>query len=102
MSSDFKIRHIGPFGKARQDLLDAIGHESIDSLVDQVVPRSIQWKEFMGLPEALSESGALAALKEKFSKNRLLKPLIGQGYSGTINHGGGSHWFKIGQCLLIR
>ena len=84
MSSDFKIRHIGPFGKARQDLLDAIGHESIDSLVDQVVPRSIQWKEFMGLPEALSESGALAALKEKFSKNRLLKPLIGQGYSGTI------------------
>ncbi len=84
MSSKFATRHIGPQGHSRQELLDAIGYDSLDSLVDRVVPKSIQWDEPMGLPKALSESGALASLKEKFSQNVLLKPLIGQGYSGTI------------------
>lgn len=84
MSAPFANRHIGPWDHSRQELLDAIGYESLDALVDKVVPKSIQWDGSPDLPAALSESGALAALKEKFSKNVLLKPLIGQGYSGTI------------------
>ena len=84
MSSPFAKRHIGPWDHSRQELLDVIGYDSLDSLVDKVVPGGIQWEEGPDLPVALSESDALASLKEKFSTNVLLKPLIGQGYSGTI------------------
>ncbi len=84
MSQSFSNRHIGPQGNSRRDLLEAIGYESLEALTECVVPSEIQWNEGPDLPEPLSESEALAALKETFSKNRLLKPLIGQGYSGTI------------------
>jgi len=84
MSAPFAKRHIGPWNHSRQELLDAIGYDSLDALVAKVVPGEIQWKEGPDLPAALSESDALAALKEKFSTNVVLKPLIGQGYSGTI------------------
>lgn len=84
MSAQFANRHIGPWNHSRQELLDAIGYDSLEALVDLVVPGEIQWDGAPDLPAALSESDALAVLKEKFSKNLLLKPLIGQGYSGTI------------------
>ncbi|MFT6861890.1 MAG: glycine dehydrogenase [Akkermansiaceae bacterium] len=84
MSAPFAKRHIGPWNHSRQELLDVIGYDSLDALVAKVVPGEIQWKEGPDLPAAFSESGALAALKEKFSTNVVLKPLIGQGYYGTI------------------
>lgn len=36
MSTSFTKRHIGPWGHARQELLDTIGNESLDTLVDRV------------------------------------------------------------------
>jgi len=84
MSAPFANRHIGPWDDSRQDLLKAIGYESLESLVQQVVPATIQWDAGPQLASALSEAEALAQLKERFSKNVLLKSFIGQGYSGTI------------------
>ena len=84
MSAPFANRHIGPCHQSRQELLEAIGYDSLEALLDKVVPGEIQWKEGPELPEALSESDALASLHKTFSKNKVLKPLIGQGYSGTI------------------
>lgn len=84
MRSSFANRHIGPWDHSRQELLDSIGYDSLASLVDKVVPESIQWTGSPDLPAALSEDAALASLREKLSSNLLLKPLIGQGYSGTI------------------
>ena len=84
MSAPFAKRHIGPWDHSRQELLEAIGYDSLDALVDKVVPDKIQWEEGPELPEALSEAGALKQLKETFSDNILLKSLIGQGYYGTI------------------
>ena len=84
MSAPFANRHIGPWDHSRQELLDAIGYESLDALVNKVVPEKIHWEEGPKLPDALSEAGALKQLKETFSENVLLKPLIGQGYYGTM------------------
>jgi len=84
MSEPFARRHIGSSVSSRQDLLDAIGYSTLEDLVTKVVPQAIQWKEGPELPDALSESEALAHLHAIFSKNRLLKSMIGQGYSGTI------------------
>eukprot|EP00095_Tigriopus_kingsejongensis_P009134 snap_masked-scaffold5131_size4974-processed-gene-0.1 protein:Tk09134 transcript:snap_masked-scaffold5131_size4974-processed-gene-0.1-mRNA-1 annotation:"glycine dehydrogenase" len=84
MSTPFANRHIGPWHHSRQELLDAIGYDSLDALVENIVPKGIQWAEGADLPPALTETDALASLHRTFSKNVLLKPLIGQGYSGTI------------------
>ena len=84
MSEPFARRHIGSSTSSRQDLLDAIGYPTLEELVAKVVPSAIQWKEGPELPSALSESEALDRLHAIFSKNRLLKSMIGQGYSGTI------------------
>ena len=84
MSEPFAGRHIGSSTSSRQDLLDAIGYSTLEELVAKVVPSAIQWKEGPELPSALSESEALDRLHAIFSKNRLLKSMIGQGYSGTI------------------
>lgn len=84
MSTEFALRHIGPHGDSRQEILEELGYRTLDDLVSRVVPKSIRLKSEIGLPEALSEADALAQLKEKFSKNILLKSMIGQGYSGTI------------------
>jgi glycine dehydrogenase len=64
--------------------LTAIGYESLEALLEEVVPEEIQWSEGPELPPARSESAALADLRGVFSKNKVLKSLIGQGYSGTI------------------
>ena len=84
MSVSFANRHIGPWGQSRQDLLNAIGHPTLESLLGRVVPEEIQWETGPELPEALSESAALESLRDIFSRNKVLKSLIGQGYSGTI------------------
>lgn len=84
MSAPFARRHIGPGRESRQELLEAIGHDSLESLVEKVVPRGIQWAEGPDLPPALSEAEALASLKATLSQNEVLKSCLGQGYSGTI------------------
>lgn len=84
MSVSFANRHIGPWDQSRQELLDTIGYRSLDALLDKVVPESIQWEEGPDLPPAFTETGALEALHKTLSSNIVLKPLIGQGYSGTI------------------
>lgn len=84
MSEPFARRHLGSWGDGRRELLDEIGFATVEDLVEKVVPESIQWKGEPDLPEALSEREALTKLKGILSQNKLLKPLIGQGYSGTI------------------
>ncbi len=84
MSVSFANRHIGPWGQSRQELLAAIGYPSLEDLLDKVVPEPIQWAEGPDLPAARSETAALSDLHQTFSRNKLLKSLIGQGYAGTI------------------
>ncbi|CAJ0924214.1 unnamed protein product [Ranitomeya imitator] len=39
---DFAERHIGPGDKEKRDMLQTLGMESIDELIDQTVPSSIR------------------------------------------------------------
>src|SRR5690606_23785078 len=48
------------------------------------VPASIRLATPPELPDALTESEALAELRGIMGRNRLLRSLIGQGYHGTI------------------
>ena len=81
--SDFRSRHLGAIGSDRQEMLTAIGYESLDTLADAAVPAGIRLEKELVLPDAKSEPGALAWLRSIFSKNVLKKSCIGQGYYGT-------------------
>src|SRR5512133_4060757 len=83
-SQTFSPRHIGPQVDDREKMLAALGLSSLEELVDQSLPQSIRSTKPLALPPALSESEALAELRELASRNRPLTSMIGLGYHGTI------------------
>lgn len=67
-------------------MLDAVGYDSIDALVDRAVPAAIRQRgtEGSSIPPAASESEALAELRVLAGRNRSARPMIGLGYYDTI------------------
>lgn len=84
MYNNFCSRHVGSVGASRQTLIEELGYDRIDHLIDDAVPANIRGGEPLELPEPLSETAALQKLRSVMAKNKVLKSYIGQGYSGTI------------------
>ncbi|MGC3980022.1 MAG: aminomethyl-transferring glycine dehydrogenase [Steroidobacteraceae bacterium] len=85
VASDFSSRHIGPSPQEIRQMLDAVGAESMDTLVAETLPDSIRIKQPLStMGEALSEVEALARLREIAGQNQVFTSLIGQGYYGTL------------------
>ena len=76
-------RHIGPSPKEMESMLKVIGYSDLDALIDATVPSSIRQKEPLHWGPALSERDTLHHMSKVASKNKILTPLIGQGYYGT-------------------
>ncbi len=83
-ADDFTDRHLGPNSDEQSVMLQALGLDSLDQLIDKVVPPSIRRQDDMHIPDGLTEHQSLAALKQMASKNRLLKTCIGLGYYDTL------------------
>ena len=83
----FAPRHHGQSEDDLQAMLQAVGAESLDHLIDRTVPADIRAQgtlELRGLDAALGESAALERLRGYAKLNRPdIKSLIGQGYHGT-------------------
>ncbi len=80
----FVDRHVSLDQADVTTILDRLKRATLDALIDTAVPSAIRRDRPMDLPEALSETQALAALQELADENRVLRSLIGQGYHGTI------------------
>src|SRR6185437_8806679 len=65
-------------------MLERVGAKSLGELMGQTLPSSIRQKAPLDLGPALSETEALAHMRELGSRNQVFTSLIGQGYSGTI------------------
>jgi len=81
---DFSARHIGPSGEDIAAMLEVIGVPSVDALIGETLPDSIRLAGTLDVGAALSETAALAHLKELAGKNEIMTSLIGMGYYGTI------------------
>ena len=81
---EFATRHNGPNPAQQQTMLDTIGVNSLDQLIDQTIPAAIRLKEKMNLAEPQSESSMLASLKTIAEKNVVNRSFIGQGYYNTL------------------
>ena len=79
----FQDRHVGPNASEKQEMLAAVGVNSIDELIDKTVPSQIRLANPLNLKPAMSESEYLAHMKDMGAKNKLFTNFIGQGYYGT-------------------
>ncbi|MDX1785511.1 MAG: aminomethyl-transferring glycine dehydrogenase subunit GcvPA, partial [Roseovarius sp.] len=77
-------RHIGPSPEEMEAMLDVLGVENLDALIDQTVPKSIRQKKPLDFGKAKSERELLHHMRVTASKNKVLTSLIGQGYHGTV------------------
>ncbi|AZP11126.1 aminomethyl-transferring glycine dehydrogenase [Undibacterium parvum] len=86
----FIARHIGPSESEQAAMLATLGYASRKALIDAIVPANIRRHDVLPLgsfTEAKSEQAALTELKALAGKNRVLKSLIGQGYSNALTPG---------------
>ena len=83
-STDFSQRHIGPTSEKIQQMLAVLGISSLKDLIDKTVPQKIRYQQPLNLPKSLSESAALAQIKEIISKNQVFRSFIGMGYYDCI------------------
>ncbi len=79
----FEYRHHGKNDDSTKRKLNQIGVSTIEELIDQTIPKSIQLQETIKLPEPLTELAFLVETKALAAKNKIFKSLIGQGYYGT-------------------
>jgi glycine dehydrogenase len=68
-------------------MLAALGHRSLDDLIDAAVPGVIRMTEALQLPAARTETEVLADLRALAGRNRLVTSMIGLGYHGTVTPG---------------
>ena len=78
--NEFIARHIGPREGDIDAMLALTGHDSLDALIDSVIPDSIKGTSVLELSKGQGEVEALAAIKAIAAKNELFRNHIGQGY----------------------
>ena len=78
----FVARHIGPREREIADMLAQVGYESLEALVNAVVPADIRRSAPLVLPAARSEYRVLDDMRGIAKRNRLQHSMIGMGYYG--------------------
>ena len=80
----FARRHIGPDAGEIARMLEELGEDSLDDLIERVVPRQIRMPEALQLGEGTSEHGLLEELRGLAGQNQLFRSFIGMGYADCI------------------
>jgi glycine dehydrogenase len=79
----FADRHVGPRADETARMLDRVGFDSLDALMDAAVPPTIASRT-LDLPEPLSEYDAARELRRLAGLNHPAESMIGLGYHATI------------------
>jgi glycine dehydrogenase len=77
-------RHIGPRDADIDRMLSAVGHESLESLMEAALPPAIRTDHVDELPPAATESVVAQELRRLAKANRPAESMIGLGYHGTV------------------
>ena len=80
----FRDRHIGPRGSDIEKMLRLLGVSSLDSMVDEAVPRSIRMKGELQLRAPVGEREVMAELAQLASANQIHRSYLGFGYHDCI------------------
>jgi len=77
----FPRRHIGPTHEERDGMLETIGVESLDQLIDLTCPHNILLGREMKLEPPVGEHELIRKIKAIASKNKVWRSYIGMGYN---------------------
>ncbi len=80
----FADRHIGPTPETIAEMLQILGLDSLETLVDKAVPGGIRLQGSLNLKSGLSEAEALQALSTIAAQNRVCRSYIGMGYADCV------------------
>jgi len=80
----FASRHIGPNTSELKEMLEVVGVNSLEELIDKTIPNNIKLKQDLDLPSAMSEYEFTNFIQNLGNKNKLYKTYIGLGYHPTI------------------
>ncbi|MBT5402122.1 MAG: aminomethyl-transferring glycine dehydrogenase [Crocinitomicaceae bacterium] len=80
MANEFPARHIGINEQSQKEMLEAMGEDSLTSLIDNTIPSEIRLKEELNISSSLSEAEYLNHINEIAKKNQAFKTYIGLGY----------------------
>lgn len=80
----FVDRHIGPRDSDIDQMLAAIGFDSLEALMDAAIPRAIRLRKPLRLESGKAEYELLAELKEMAQENHVFRSFIGMGYANCI------------------
>ncbi|MDD3080089.1 MAG: aminomethyl-transferring glycine dehydrogenase [Paludibacter sp.] len=84
MKDMLKGRHIGVPETDEAQMLQIIGVNSIDELIEQTIPSNIRLKKPLELPQPLTERQYAGYIAELASKNKVFTSYIGQGWYDTV------------------
>lgn len=76
----FESRHIGPDTAEQNQMLNQIGVNTLDQLIEQTIPNRIRLKKPLQLPPAQTEFQYLNSIQQVASKNQVFKSYMGLGY----------------------
>ena len=76
----FVDRHIGSSDADLSEMLELVGYDSLDDLVDAVVPEGIRLRSDLALDAPRGERELLQDLKKIAGKNKVFRSFIGMGY----------------------
>ena len=80
----FVPRHVGPDSQETMEMLQVVGVDSLDQLIDQTIPAPIRFDGQLALPGPRPESDVLDEMAGLAASNQLFRSFIGMGYYDTI------------------
>ncbi len=83
-ATSFVPRHIGPSDADVRAMLDLLGYESLDGLIDVTVPAGIRLRTPLAIHAPMSEYEALKNLRVIAQKNQIFRSYLGLGYYDCV------------------
>jgi glycine dehydrogenase len=83
-TTSFQRRHIGPSENDQKQMLDVIGVDSLDQLINETIPEDIRLQGALHLDAPMSEYEYLNHIEELSKKNKVFRSYIGLGYHEAI------------------
>ncbi|WP_067100761.1 aminomethyl-transferring glycine dehydrogenase [Marinomonas atlantica] len=81
---EFIARHIGPDVNEQTSMLNSLGYDSLDKLIENTIPNAIRLANLDMSKQPVSEYEALTQLKEIAGRNKIARSYIGMGYHDTF------------------
>ena len=80
----FAHRHIGPSEDEVRAMLEALGYDTLEALMEAAIPEAIRTDRPLALPPARTEHVLLDDLRRIAARNQVFRSFIGMGYHGTV------------------